>query len=559
MIFHEDCALNIEHVLFKGSDAIVIGWVKGDAGLSVVAGGLPVPTVLMKSERPDVVEYFGVRSNECFGFALYTSQLKPGSRGQLTLRLMDKKSATFHSVDLEESADYAEGLRVIEGLKKAGLPDDFFQEGISFEGARYRIGGSVERKTAVGHIEVIKSTKIGRDLLIVGWAVGRSPNNFVLKIGDAFIPYEALFAYPRPDIQEAFSKTFGQNARTSGFIAYSADGAGKGAQVQLYYARRSTRTLLLVASSDSIERDVSHDELLTYLRGIHTPELTLIERVRKIDGPVNQSLLKSSEEAAHFVRPDIKIETPKPNQTPLAQVGVIVPSGFAGDPIQSLMSFVALARQGKTLSVHFMFCDVMSDGNVLRELADRAHALFGGHVTVFNGCTSLSFGHVAFVMGSSSQQACFVVDARSGLEFQHLGSMDDLLKHEANEIKFAYSRDVNGVSGTGVTFDLLNQFVALPESEPSRPELPQSRNRVSLISMCCKTLQALANDMGSVPMNELTDIHLLICRSESLKARYSPKYIDNGLPFARTTQVAQSFQDRLKRKVELFTMAMVGV
>lgn len=557
MIFHEDCALNIEHTLFKGNDLIVIGWAKGDLEISFVINEEVLTSDQIRSERVDVAEYFGISNSECFGFAIFTSKIKPNLRGQVLIRLLDRKTSTYKDILLTESDDYTDGLQLLDGLKERGLPDDFFQEGIVIDDVKYKLGSHVDRRIAVGHIETVKCPKGGKNALIVGWAVSKAPNNLVLKVGDNFLSYERLFSYPRKDIEDAFSKSFGQSARTSGFIGFSAEGGVKNQPVQLFFCRKSTRLLQLVASTDQIEREISYEDLQLYLKGIHTPEITLNERVTKVDGPLARSSLAGTEESAYFIRPDILLGV-RPAK-PLAQLSVIVPKGFNGDVMQSVMSFAAMKVDTKSLLLNFYFCEVVEDNNLLRDVADRAHALFDCEVSIYNGCTHLALGHIAYTMGNDKNLTCYMIDARSGFEYQQVSKFKVDLQADPEEIRVFFARDVNGISGTGITFELLNRFCERDTGMVITERPAFSRNKVFSIAMQGSTLQGLSQAMGFVSLSELTDVELLIRRSDDLWAKYEIVYQENGLPFARTNQANLMFQDSLSRQVEMYTMAQVGV
>ncbi|MFN4329328.1 MAG: hypothetical protein ACK4FF_10680 [Limnobacter sp.] len=556
MIFHEDCALNIEHVLFKGSDAIVIGWVKGDAGLSLVSGNTTFSGQLIRSERPDVAEYFGIKNTECFGFALYSSDVKAASRASLSIRLLDKRSSTWTDVLLTESADYADGLNVVSSLKTKGLPEDFFQEGIFLDGVKFKLGGQADRRTAVGYVEVAKAAKEGKGLLLIGWAVSKSPNNFVIKVGDAFYPYDTFFAYPRPDIEEAFSKTFGQNARKSGFITFVPEPDLKSGQIQLYYCKRSTRTLLLVASTDKIEKDIAFEDLQGYLQGIHTPELSLTDRVRQVDGPLAVTALRHTEESAYYIRPEILIRPL--NTDPELVLNIVVPKGLSGDVLQGVMALVTLRIPGQSMAVNYYFSDVVTDGGLLLEIAKRTHSLFGCQVAVHHGCTNLVLGHLGYGMGKHPAARCIIVDARSGFEFAKISGTQPFEAFDAKEVRVFYARDVNGVSGATFSVDELSRFIPDDDGKAPIERMPYSRNKVFGMALLGKTLSAMCTDMGFVPLRELTDLEFLIWRTENLSERFRVVREQNGLPFARTQAPNQQFQASLGRQIELYTMAQVG-
>lgn len=557
MIFHEDCALNIEQVLFKGNDAIVIGWVKGDVELSLVVGGVAISGGVIKNERADVAEHFGITKDACFGFGVYTSSLKSSQRSQVNLRLLDKRTATFKDIPFSESEDYSDGLKIIDALKEQGLPPDFFQEGILIDGVKFRLGSHVDRRIAVGHIETVKVGKGGKDALVIGWVVSKSPDNLVLKVGESYLPYDRLYSYPRPDIEEPFSKSFGQNARNGGFLCFSPDSSVKNNPVQLFYCKKSTRTLQLVASTDQIEREVSFEDIQGYLKGVHTPELTLIERVAKIDGPLARSVLRHAEESAYFIRPEVLLGPLQGD--PVANIGIVVPKGFVGDVLQSVMSFVALKLNTRHLVLNFFFCDAAVDSLLIRDVAERAQALFDCQVAIFNGCTHLTLGHIGYAMRSAADIATYVIDARSGFEYQVVAKSAINFNLEQQEITMFYSRDINGVSGTGLTSESLDQFCSDSQTRSTSIKPAFSRNRVFALSMNGKTLKSLSQDMGFVPLNELSDLELLIRRSFELSSKYVVSHAQCGLPFARTNKVNQQFSESLARQVEIFTMAQVGV
>ncbi len=559
MIFHEECVINLEYCLFKANEAIIIGWAKGDVDLSLVLDGEILSSALLSSERPDVAEHFGVQLAECLGFAIYTADLQAANRGRAYLRLYDKKSKSKVDISLEELGDYDSGMRVIDGLKLSGLPSDFFQDGVFIEGVKYRIGSHSDRRTAVGHIEVTKIAKGGKGLLLIGWAVSKSPNNLILKIGDLYFPYDSFFYYPRPDIEEAFSKTFGQNARKAGLMAFYPNISVKSETVQLYYCKRNSKSLHLIASNEKYENEIPFEDIQNYLLGIHTPELTLFDRVKKIDGPLALTALKSAEDSAYYIRPEILIHEIKVE--PAIVFNIIVPKGLAGDVLQGIMSFIALGLWDKSLVINYFFCDVVADGGHLVEIANRTHSLFGCQVAVFNGCTNLLLGHIGYGMGKFPDAQCFLLDARSGFEYQQLKNMDhDFMERlDPDELRVFYARDVNGVSGTTLSFEALDKYVDDGSEKGLGYRKPFSPNKVFGFSMNAKTMNSLCSDMGFVPLRELTDLEFLIRRSDQLSSQYELKRSEVGLPFARTHATPAVFHASLGRQIELYTMAQIGV
>ena len=559
MIFHEECALNIEHTLYKGSDFVVVGWVKGDAALNLVFNGVDVPHGILVSERPDVAAYFGIDPKQCYGFVLYSTAITTEMHSHLALRLTDKNALTSGVIPVGENSDPATVLQVVDALKGKGIPDDLFLDGTKINGLKFTLGAPADRRHAVGHIEVVKLSKTGNEALVVGWAVAKSPNDFILKMGGDLIPYDRLFAYPRPDIEEPFSKTFGQNARTSGFIAFFTNlQLNPDEPIQLMYARKGSKTLHPVAATTQLEKGVSFEDMQAFLKGIYTPDISLGDRVLKVDGPLAYSALTGLEDHVYFTRPDVVLG--KADTKPITYLAVVVPKGFTGDVLQSVMAFVALNPTRHRLQLSFFFRDVVASSQALRDVADRANAVFDAPVMVHNACTHLSLGHISYSVNQSGATNCYVIDARSGFEYQAVSKSKKMdVPFNPSEITMFFSRDVNGISGTHVTFDMLNSLCSNTARTRTANRPAFSKNKVFAMAMSNTTLASLAQDMGFMKADELSDIELLVRRSDKLSAKYTIDHVKNGLPFAKISQANMQFHDTLGRQVEMYTMAQVGV
>jgi hypothetical protein len=559
-IVRDDYTVNIEHACYKGSDVIVIGWVKGEAELSLMFNGELVAHEIQIVERPDVAAYFNIEQNQCFGFRLFSRSVMPEMQNSLLLRLNRVGDSTFDETVLEEEYDPTTLFKIVETYKGNGLPETFFEEGLTLDGKLYKQGEPADSRQAVGHIDVVKVSKSGREALVVGWAVARSPNDFILKVGGSFMTYDQLYTLPRPDIEELLSNIFGQNARTGGFIGLFKNLNLKNPDepFELLYAKRSAGSLHLVASTERVEHGVPFEDMQFYLKGVHSPDISLAERVVRVDGPLAYAALTNVEDDVYFTRPDVVV--PKPNEHPKTYVAVVVPKGFTGDVLQSIMAFVALKPEKHRMVLSFFFRDLVASSAILRDLADRAHVLFDVPVLVHNGCSQLSLGHISSAVSRSGAEHCFVVDARSGFEYQTLDAEAVLgQSFQLGDVSMFFSRDVNGISGPQVTFEMLNSLCSDKARARTADRPAFSKNKVFSMALSSASLSSLAQDMGFMKADELSDIELLIRRSDQLSAKYRVKNVENGLPFARLSQAHMPFQDSLGRQVEVYTMAQVGI
>lgn len=559
-IVRDDYTVNIEHACYKGSDFIVIGWVKGDVELGLVFNGESVAHEVLISERPDVAAYFNIEQSQCFGFKLFSTSVQVDMQGHLLLRLNRPNEEMFDEAVLEEGYDSTTLFKIVETYKGHGLPETFFQEGLTLDGKLYVQGDAADSRQAVGHIDVVKVSKSGREALVVGWAVARSPNDFVLKVGGNLMTYDQLYTLPRPDIEELLTKTFGQNARTGGFIGFFKNLNLKNPDepFELLYAKKGTGTLHLVASTERVEKAVPFEDMQFYLKGVHSPDISLADRVVRVDGPLAYAALTSVEEDVYFTRPDVVVS--KADAHPRTYVAVVVPKGFSGDPLQSVMACVALHPDQHSLVLSFFFRDLVASSATLRDLADRAHVLFDAPVLVHNGCSQLSLGHISYSVNQSGAAHCFVVDARAGFEYQKFDAQAVMSQaFNLGEVTMFFARDVNGISGPQVTFDMLNRLSSDKARAKTADRPAFSKNKVFSMALSDATLSSLTRDMGFMKADELSDVELLIRRSDQLSAKYRVNNIENGLPFARVSQANMPFHDSLGRQVEVYTMAQVGI
>jgi hypothetical protein len=186
--------------------------------------------------------------------------------------------------------------------------------------------------------------------------------------------------------------------------------------------------------------------------------------------------------------------------------------------------------------------------------------LFDAPVLVHNGCSQLSLGHISSAVSRSGAEHCFVVDARSGFEYQTLDAEAVLgQSFQLGDVSMFFSRDVNGISGPQVTFEMLNSLCSDKARARTADRPAFSKNKVFSMALSSASLSSLAQDMGFMKADELSDIELLIRRSDQLSAKYRVKNVENGLPFARLSQAHMPFQDSLGRQVEVYTMAQVGI